>query len=383
MRTAPRRRRRTATARRTPIDLRRTVAGRSRRRSASGPASGARARSACSYVTIHGYRRAYVKAGAGRRCSSSTASATAPTPGGRWSSNWPSTTRSSRRTCSATGARRSRGPTTRWRGYANGMRDLLSVLEVDRVTVVGHSLGGGVAAQFAYQFPERCERLVLVGSGGVGRTVSPLLRVAAVPGVEALMPLPRPAARPLRQPPRRRAAAHLRHGARARRRGDPGRVRRAPQHRGPPGHPAHAALGRRLAAARSSPCWTGPTWPRGCPTLIVWGRRDAIIPLGHGRLVHAAMPGQRARDLRRGGSLPAPHRPGALRARRRASSWQRTDAGALRPAHDWRERLRRGERAPRPTSKTPRRAAVGAAPGRDGRCRGRRVERTELELSTR
>ena len=67
-------------------------------------------------------------------------------------------------------------------GYANGMRDLLSVLEVDRVTVVGHSLGGGVAAQFAYQFPERCERLVLVGSGGVGRTVSPLLRLAAVPG---------------------------------------------------------------------------------------------------------------------------------------------------------------------------------------------------------
>src|SRR5271170_2932164 len=67
-------------------------------------------------------------------------------------------------------------------GYANGMRDLLSVLEIERVTVVGHSLGGGVAGQFAYQFPERCERLVLVGSGGVGRSVSPLLRLATVPG---------------------------------------------------------------------------------------------------------------------------------------------------------------------------------------------------------
>ena len=53
--------------------------------------------------------------------------------------------------------------------YANGMRDLLSVLEIDRATVIGHSLGGGVAAQFAYQFPERCERLVLVDSGGIGR----------------------------------------------------------------------------------------------------------------------------------------------------------------------------------------------------------------------
>src|SRR6202043_4144660 len=73
--------------------------------------------------------------------------------------------------------------------YANGMRDLLSVLEVDGVTVVGHSLGGGVAAQFPYQFPDRCERLVLVGSGGVGRTVSPLLRLATIPGVELLMPL--------------------------------------------------------------------------------------------------------------------------------------------------------------------------------------------------
>ena len=72
--------------------------------------------------------------------------------------------------------------------YANGMRDLLSVLEIDRATVIGHSLGGGVAAQFAYQFPERCERLVLVDSGGIGRSVSPFLRLAAVPGVDAFMP---------------------------------------------------------------------------------------------------------------------------------------------------------------------------------------------------
>ena len=58
--------------------------------------------------------------------------------------------------------------------YANGMRDLLSVLEIDRATVVGHSLGGGVAAQFAYQFPERCERLVLVDSGGIGQLREPV-----------------------------------------------------------------------------------------------------------------------------------------------------------------------------------------------------------------
>jgi len=66
--------------------------------------------------------------------------------------------------------------------YANGMRDLLGVLGIERVTLVGHSLGGGVAMQFAYQFPERTERLVLVASGGAGRGVSPLLRVASLPG---------------------------------------------------------------------------------------------------------------------------------------------------------------------------------------------------------
>src|SRR4051794_20383588 len=46
--------------------------------------------------------------------------------------------------------------------YANGARDLLTVLGIERATVVGHSLGGGIALQFAYQFPERCERIALV-----------------------------------------------------------------------------------------------------------------------------------------------------------------------------------------------------------------------------
>nr|MDT0667410.1 alpha/beta fold hydrolase [Micromonospora sp. DSM 115978] len=74
-------------------------------------------------------------------------------------------------------------------GYACAMRDLLTVLGVDRVTVVGHSLGGGVAMQFAYQFPERCERLVLVATGGIGSDLHPLLRLAAVPGSGAVLPV--------------------------------------------------------------------------------------------------------------------------------------------------------------------------------------------------
>src|SRR5712672_4270856 len=71
--------------------------------------------------------------------------------------------------------------------YANGMRDLLSVLDVERVTVVGHSLGGGVAMQFAYQFPHLVDRLVLVGAGGVTKDVNVVFRLASLPiGSEAL-----------------------------------------------------------------------------------------------------------------------------------------------------------------------------------------------------
>ena len=73
--------------------------------------------------------------------------------------------------------------------HAATMRDLLDRLGIDRVTLVGHSLGGGIAMQFCYLFPERVERLVLVASGGLGRSVSPLLRAATLPGAGVLLPL--------------------------------------------------------------------------------------------------------------------------------------------------------------------------------------------------
>jgi pimeloyl-ACP methyl ester carboxylesterase len=72
-------------------------------------------------------------------------------------------------------------------GYANGMRDLLTVLNIDKVTVVGHSFGGGIAMQFAYQFPERTERMILVAPGGLGPEVSPLIRSVTLPGFQHVM----------------------------------------------------------------------------------------------------------------------------------------------------------------------------------------------------
>ena len=72
--------------------------------------------------------------------------------------------------------------------HASGARDVATALGHERVTVVGHSLGGGIAMQFAYQFPERTERLVLVSSGGLGREVHLLLRAASLPGADFVLP---------------------------------------------------------------------------------------------------------------------------------------------------------------------------------------------------
>ncbi len=106
--------------------------------------------------------------------------------------------------------------------YASAVRDTMVALGHDRATIVGHSLGGGIAMQFAYQFPERCERLVLVSSGGLGREVHPMLRAATLPGSECRAAAAHP--RHACSPPARRSvgrSAALRPAGRAR----PGRGR--------------------------------------------------------------------------------------------------------------------------------------------------------------
>ncbi|HWD56083.1 MAG TPA: alpha/beta hydrolase [Acidimicrobiales bacterium] len=291
------------------------------------------------YATVHGYRRAYVKAGDGPALllvhgigdSSDT-----------WRPVYEQLARS--HTVIAPdllGHGRSEKPRADYTiaGFANGMRDLLSVLDVDQVTVVGHSLGGGVAAQFAYQFPERCERLVLVGSGGVGRTVSPLLRVAAVPGVEALMPM-------LGLPPVRavsRLGALLLHIF------DTALGRDAEEilavFDALPDTEARRAILRTL---RSGVDWRGQVitmldrayLAEGVPTLIVWGRHDAIIPLGHGRLAHAAIPGSRLEIFDEAGHFP--HHVDPDRFAHVVAEFVRTTAPASFDSERWRKRLLRG-----------------------------------------
>ena len=123
--------------------------------------------------------------------------------------------------------------------YASGVRDLLIALGIDKATVVGHSLGGGVAMQFAYQFPERVERLVLVSSGGLGEEVHLLLRAATLPAAEYVLPLL--CAEPLRNAGASVARLLGRAGLRPepRPRGDGARLRVARRHGGAAGVRAH------------------------------------------------------------------------------------------------------------------------------------------------
>jgi len=175
---------------------------------------------------------------------------------------------------------------------ANFLRDMMTALGHERATLVGQSFGGGVAMQFAYQFPEQCERLVLVSSGGLGREVSWLLRGLSAPGVEHVFPIVCSPA--LRDAISRVAGALGRLGVRA-----------APvteeMWRG------FAALATREAQTaffrtlRSVIDLGGQTvaandrlyLAANLPTLIMWGARDTLIPVSHARAAADAIPGSR------------------------------------------------------------------------------------------
>ncbi len=140
-----------------------------------------------SYVDIHGHRRAYVKVGEGPAllllhglgCDHTTWHPIIESLARRYTVIAPD----------LLGHGMSDKPRADYSvgGYANGMRDLLTVLGIDKVTVVGHSFGGGVAMQFAYQFPERTERMMLVSTGGLGPEVSPAIRAITTPGFHYTM----------------------------------------------------------------------------------------------------------------------------------------------------------------------------------------------------
>jgi len=189
--------------------------------------------------------------------------------------------------------------------YANGMRDLLSVLDIERVTIIGHSLGGGVAMQFAYQFPHLVERLILVSAGGVTKDVNVVFRLASLPmGSEALALLRLPLVLPAVQLAGR--AAGLAFGTSGLGR-DLSNVLRILDDLPEP--TASSAFSRTLRAVVD---WRGQivTMLDRCylteaiPVQIVWGTKDVVVPVRHARMAHAAMPGSRLEIFNDSGHFP-------------------------------------------------------------------------------
>jgi pimeloyl-ACP methyl ester carboxylesterase len=196
--------------------------------------------------------------------------------------------------------------------HAAAIRDLLVAIGIHRASIVGHSLGGGVAMQFFWQFPDRVERLALISSGGLGPQVSPMLRGAALPGAAAL----------LTAAAHRRALEALSGVADRLERG--GRREPATQLRAiiRAVHPLQRAGGRKAfletlrsvidargqrVSASDRLYLLGPV-----PTLIAWGDRDRTIPASHGRIACESIPNARFETIPGAAHFPHLERPRAL-----------------------------------------------------------------------
>ena len=222
--------------------------------------------------------------------------------------------------------------------YASGVRDILVALGHDRATFVGHSLGGGIAMQLAYQFPERCERLVLVSSGGLGRELSFLLRAAALPGSEVVLPF--------------LASARLMDAGRALGRGlerlglkagtDIAEVAR--------GHASLSDRDARAAFVHTLRTMVDPGGQRvnardrlylaeNVPFLLIWGARDSVIPVEHGYAAHELVKSSRLEVFEEAGHFPQLDEPQRFLAV--LGEFMDTTEPAKMVPEQWRELLRR------------------------------------------
>ena len=187
--------------------------------------------------------------------------------------------------------------------HASLLRDLLNVLGHERATCIGQSLGGGIVLQFAYQFPERCERIVLVGSGGLGTEVNLILRALTAPFAESLFSL-------VCSAPLRDAAARF--GSLLGHRG----IRLSPAGQemwrsyaslaDEPGRRAFFRTLRSVVDLRGQAVHAGDRLYLAAhmPTLIIWGDHDPFIPHHHGSTTHAAIPGSRLEIFPGAGHYP-------------------------------------------------------------------------------
>ena len=194
--------------------------------------------------------------------------------------------------------------------FAALLRDLLDELGVHRATVIGQSLGGGIAMQFAYQHREHCERLALIGSGGLGPDLSPMLRILSAPGAEFVLPVVAPqwvlnAGNKLGswltsagiQAPRagQMWQAYSSLSDSETRQAFLRTLRSVVDHRGQ----AVSALNKLHLTA-------------DLPALLIWGDRDRIIPVAHAYAAHDALTGSRLEVLEGVGHFPHVEAPTAV-----------------------------------------------------------------------
>ncbi|HEX5095675.1 MAG TPA: alpha/beta fold hydrolase [Acidimicrobiia bacterium] len=192
--------------------------------------------------------------------------------------------------------------------FANSLRDLLVTLGHERVTVVGQSLGGGVVMQFAYQFPERCERIVLVSSGGLGEEVNLLLRALALPGAEYVLPVA--CTTWLHD----RVVSVFRGLRRVGLRPSPNLVEVWRSYGSLADAPTRTAFVHTLrsvidVAGQRVSARDRLYLASALPTLIIWGDHDRIIPVGQAYATHEAIPGSRLEIFEGVGHFPHCERP--------------------------------------------------------------------------
>jgi pimeloyl-ACP methyl ester carboxylesterase len=302
------------------------------------------------YLTIHGHKRAFVKAGSGPAllllhglgCNHTT-----------WA---PVIAALSRRYTVIAPDLLGHGCSDKPRadysvgGYANGMRDLLTVLGIDKVTVVGHSFGGGVAMQFAYQFPERTERMVLVAPGGLGPEVTAAIRAVTLPGFHQLM-----------------GVANLpgvRHVTRASLRGlamsgislarDLDEVADIV---GSFRDPAARRAIRHVVSAVVD--WRGQIvtmvdrgyLTQAMPMCVIWGTDDAVIPVKHAETAAEFAPGATVEVIPNAGHFP--HKDHPQRFVKILDEFIRTHPAATYHRGRWRQLLKNGRQHPVPAEVTP------------------------------
>lgn len=187
--------------------------------------------------------------------------------------------------------------------HASFLRDLLVALGHERATIVGQSLGGGIAMQFSYQYPERCERLVLVCAGGLGEEVMPTLRVLAAPGMEYVLPI---ACQPfIRTSVEAVAGLAAKVGLRP----TPATVEKWRAYTSliePATRDAFLQTLRSVVDVKGQRVSAHDKLylAEGIPSLIVWGDRDPIIPVAHAYEAHAALSSSRLEIMEGVGHFP-------------------------------------------------------------------------------